>query len=1029
MDNASSSGSNRRSSTRLPEKTAEKTEQRKSAAAQARLRALEEAHRADLKRQQKAAEAASLIVQLCGGDETDLQSFVSNNPATISSTRISTSTDNNNSSNNSSSSKNRTQSAELSSKSTKPASSLKSASVSTSVSPALLSSRPSTTPAKSTKTSHLVASNSSIISNNNNDDSNNDNNNNSNTVDDNEVNDEAEWQVKLKNARYDLDTEPEITFRSHQPDSFISFANKINQITSASTPVNGTNDVSEDDAVGGSSSSSSNNRRSQRQLGSSNTTTVGSGSGNSGGSNPVLKNKLLSNLVKLASSGGNNSNTRNRSGTNKEAALQTGTSENLALYYSWKWLDTSQQRQRQQQQQQQQQQQKQSQQQKQPQQPQQSVSIPSKRSINEEENQTASNKRRRTRGGGGRRRGDDDGEVDVDENSKNKDECEACGGTGNLVCCDSCPLSFHIECCDPPLQPEDLNIDTISNNDNNNTNDTNNTNKEDKEYGDKIRDCHIPQYSTIELDKGLQPDGGWQCKKCRRQELDPPELEYDKQCLRDNPFQSLLHQIWFENPSTFSLPPDVYNVFANIEMGPNGEYTDTSLLKPASAASSKNTILAQANNAATYYIPPPVPRDYYAHVSNNSGQSAKSRSKDAFIICYKCRRPPYLPHPSGLMISCDYCNLYWHVDCVSPPMTVPPSTAATELTVVTRTAHQQTPSASSSSSSAAIQSKSSNTEDAAQQQQQQQQPAVKKIFVPAVRKWMCPAHADHIINDIKHAQHVLGLPEWPTIRKLKQSATASSQHDVDSATNRTLDLTRVSLSQLVAPFMPLDIANNQSLNCNNSAAGSNLIIPEDDWDDWDGEDGNMWADVRGEMVTSVRLPESMIIEEFCAMRHRRVEQRRRQQKHYHHRRYQQQQHHRHQQQQQQQLPLQTVHQATTLVDEQEIWLDSVARFKEQSAEYLKAQRCLKSTSGSVSSSHSSSQQIQHILDAAEVPQSTQINSITVNENGDGNGSASHPSENDDNSWMQDPNWLRKLKAMHELASIKGYEATLEFLNS
>jgi len=33
-----------------------------------------------------------------------------------------------------------------------------------------------------------------------------------------------------------------------------------------------------------------------------------------------------------------------------------------------------------------------------------------------------------------------------------KDVCDTCGYGGHLLCCDSCPLLFHIECVVPPLK-------------------------------------------------------------------------------------------------------------------------------------------------------------------------------------------------------------------------------------------------------------------------------------------------------------------------------------------------------------------------------------------------------------------------------------------------------------------------------------------------------------------------------------------------------------------------------------------------
>ena len=38
----------------------------------------------------------------------------------------------------------------------------------------------------------------------------------------------------------------------------------------------------------------------------------------------------------------------------------------------------------------------------------------------------------------------------------NEDICSSCGGLGNFICCDACPRSFHFTCAEPPLDPENL---------------------------------------------------------------------------------------------------------------------------------------------------------------------------------------------------------------------------------------------------------------------------------------------------------------------------------------------------------------------------------------------------------------------------------------------------------------------------------------------------------------------------------------------------------------------------------------------
>eukprot|EP01087_Luapelamoeba_hula_P018979 TRINITY_DN6213_c0_g1_i4.p1 TRINITY_DN6213_c0_g1~~TRINITY_DN6213_c0_g1_i4.p1 ORF type:complete len:491 (+),score=51.37 TRINITY_DN6213_c0_g1_i4:224-1696(+) len=85
----------------------------------------------------------------------------------------------------------------------------------------------------------------------------------------------------------------------------------------------------------------------------------------------------------------------------------------------------------------------------------------------------------------------------------NNDLCDACGEGGELLCCDSCPNSFHLRCLNPPL--------------------------------------------------AAVPDGNWYCRKCRpfKNEVPPG--------IANSFFGHLLQRLNRTNPSSFFLPPSFTN--------------------------------------------------------------------------------------------------------------------------------------------------------------------------------------------------------------------------------------------------------------------------------------------------------------------------------------------------------------------------------------------------------------------------------------------------------------------------------------
>ncbi|KXJ94703.1 hypothetical protein Micbo1qcDRAFT_45860 [Microdochium bolleyi] len=101
----------------------------------------------------------------------------------------------------------------------------------------------------------------------------------------------------------------------------------------------------------------------------------------------------------------------------------------------------------------------------------------------------------------------------------NDDSCYACGGNGELVCCDGCTYAFHFACIDPPL------------------------------------------------DQATAGDD-WYCNECTYRAY-PPVGEK-----KGGVFGLLLSAIDRKNPRAFRLPERIREYFEGVKTGPDGEYED-----------------------------------------------------------------------------------------------------------------------------------------------------------------------------------------------------------------------------------------------------------------------------------------------------------------------------------------------------------------------------------------------------------------------------------------------------------------------
>ncbi|BGO97743.1 hypothetical protein RTG_01435 [Rhodotorula toruloides ATCC 204091] len=158
----------------------------------------------------------------------------------------------------------------------------------------------------------------------------------------------------------------------------------------------------------------------------------------------------------------------------------------------------------------------------------------------------------------------------------------------------------------------------------------------------------------LEIDE--VPDESWFCKACRAAAHPPPKP-------RAGFFTDLIYEVETKNPKQFSLPNEIKNFLRNVATGTNGEFIDSVEHRPPSKITGR--AIGQED------------RDGY-RLKDKNGRP---------IICYNCDEAASAVKRRRI-ISCDFCDQSWHLDCLDPPMTGMP---------------------------------------------------------PPTRKWMCPLHTDHIV--------------------------------------------------------------------------------------------------------------------------------------------------------------------------------------------------------------------------------------------------------------------------------------------
>ncbi|XP_014214341.1 PHD finger protein 12 [Copidosoma floridanum] len=174
----------------------------------------------------------------------------------------------------------------------------------------------------------------------------------------------------------------------------------------------------------------------------------------------------------------------------------------------------------------------------------------------------------------------------------NRDSCDACHDGGELICCDKCPASFHLQCHDPPLEVSDI------------------------------------------------PNGEWICHACRCA-LKKDNITGNKR-KKKSALEVLALAASLSNPREFSLPRELQLPIT---------FPGTDKIDPVSYKRGRhNNNSATLNGKIQYY---------------ENGSIIPLPARLCFECGKSCRKAP--------LIACDYCPLYFHQDCLDPPLTAFPS--------------------------------------------------------------------------------------------------------------------------------------------------------------------------------------------------------------------------------------------------------------------------------------------------------------------------------------------------------------------